>query len=149
MPNSTWKSSRNSNEGFIADDWKLHHDNAPAHTLFLVTCWFKGANNSSTALQSWRGSPRLLFVSVPENSHERTSFRDSWQSQRGLNQRSKGHSGEGLLWHLRCLEISLEAMYRHRRSLFWNLIMCCTDLFKKFFFIDPLTLLLGKNHVRY
>ena len=105
----------------------------------------EGANHSPATLQSWRGSPRLLFVSAPENFHGRTSFRDSWQSLRGLHQGSKGHSGQGLPWRLSCLEISLEAMYRRRRSLFSNLIMCCTDLFNKFFLIDSLIFLFGQT----
>ena len=84
---------------------------------------FEVANDSAVTLQSCRGPPRLLFLSAPQNFHKRTSFRVSWQSQRRLHQGSKGHSGEGLPWRLRCLEISLETMYRRRRSLFWNLLM--------------------------
>ena len=79
------------------------------------------------------------------DSHERTSFRDSWQIQRGLHQGFKGQSGEGPPWRLRCLGISMKAMYRRKRSLFWNLLICCTDLFNTFFLIDSLTLLFGQT----
>ena len=153
LPNSMSKCSKDSNKGFIASGpnsrtspqqraspLRLSRDPLPGR--------FKGANDSVAALlQSWRGSPRLLFVSTPENSHERTLFRDrnSWQSQSALHHGSKRHSRKGLPWRLWCLEISLVAMYRHRRSLFWNLLMCCTDLFNKFCLIDSLTLLFRRT----
>lgn len=74
----------------------------------------------------------FLFFAL-ENFHERTSFWGSWQSRRGLHQGSKRHSTKDLLWRLRSLDISLEAMYWRRRSVFWHPLMRCTDLIKKLF----------------
>lgn len=130
----------------IAGDWKHHHDSAPAHTAFALTCFLVDSKVSRVPQLPYTpdlAPPDFFFVSALENFHEGTSFRHSWQSQRSLHQGSKGHSGGNLLWHLRCLEMSLEGMYRQRRSLSWILLMGCTDLINKSFLIDSLTLLFG------
>lgn len=92
----------------IVDDWKLHYDNASAYIVFLrdpYSGWFKGISGSPAILQSW------------------CNFIKLWQSQGGLHLGFKGYFGGGLL---RGFDISMEAMYRCRRSLFSSHLMRCT-----------------------
>ena len=78
----------------IADNWKLHTDIVSVHTAFLVIRFL----TESKVQRPPPPSPYCpgVTVTAPENSHERTSFRVSWQSQRGLHQGFKVHSGKGL-----------------------------------------------------
>lgn len=54
---------------------------------------------------------------------------------------------KGLPLRLRTLKMSLEAMYKRRRRLFWNLSMYSTDRTNKNFLIDSPTLLFGQTLV--
>ena len=87
--------------------------------------------------------PRLLPVPDIEETAQGTPLWWRRRHSRGRSQITKGHPRIGVPGGVRCMEISLATVHRCTRIVFRRVLRSCTDRINKWWFSDPVSLLIG------
>lgn len=127
--------------GDIKDLMKLHLDNAPSHTTFIVIDYLTWSKTTMVPLQSRLDSVWLFFVFPTEKRAERKALGVHRKHTKACYNVPKGHSRRGVSGYLLGMANMSPQVHWCWGRVFWRILRICTSTINTHIFLRKCALL--------